>query len=154
MTKFNHLCCALNRTFCLFQCQWARFILVNSRLCLSWIHWDWRNSFVWVVKSDEELRKEYLSRPLTLAIMRLRQIQFIGRVYYIYCVSFSQSFGPETKNIITLNLPEGKLPHAVQVLLSFSLYFTYPVMMFPVIRILEKRLIQDPGSQVVQGVSL
>nr|XP_054754826.1 uncharacterized protein LOC129260858 isoform X1 [Lytechinus pictus] len=61
------------------------------------------------------------------------------------------SFGPETMNIITLNLPDGVLPHAVQALLSFSLYFTYPVMMFPVIRIMEKRLINDPNNEVIKG---
>ncbi|XP_030836593.1 amino acid transporter AVT3B isoform X1 [Strongylocentrotus purpuratus] len=61
------------------------------------------------------------------------------------------SFGPETMNIITLNLPDGVLPHAVQALLSFSLYFTYPVMMFPVIRILEKRLLTDPNNEVIKA---
>ncbi|XP_071504663.1 uncharacterized protein [Diadema antillarum] len=61
------------------------------------------------------------------------------------------SFGPDTQNIITLNLPEGVLPHTVKGLLSFSLFFTYPVMMFPVIRILEKKFLSDPSNEVTKG---
>lgn len=48
------------------------------------------------------------------------------------------SFGPDTEAIITLNLPGGVFPFIVKGFLCFSLYFTYPIMMFPVASILER----------------
>ena len=56
------------------------FIHVYSELCLSRIHWDWRNSFdlirenstyVWL-KTIENKEQEDLKWPLTEAIIRLR----------------------------------------------------------------------------------
>ena len=55
------------------------------------------------------------------------------------------SFGPDTKEIITLNLePEGGIDFAliVKVCLCFSLFFTYPVMMFPVTKIITPKVQQ------------
>jgi proton-coupled amino acid transporter len=48
------------------------------------------------------------------------------------------SFGPDTEDIITLNLPGGLFPFLVKGFLCFSLYFTYPIMMFPVTTVLER----------------
>ncbi|KAK2170514.1 hypothetical protein LSH36_2g01039 [Paralvinella palmiformis] len=60
------------------------------------------------------------------------------------------SFGPETNAIITLNLPKGSsLDFAVlvKVCLCLGLFFTYPIMMFPVIELLEKKLLPDPEKK-------
>lgn len=64
----------------------------------------------------------------------------ITTLYIIFGVCGYMSFGPETNPIITLNLPSGVFPFLVKGCLCFSLFFTYPVMMFPVVQILEKRL--------------
>ena len=50
------------------------------------------------------------------------------------------SFGDDTEKIITLNLPPGLFPHIVKACLCFSLFFTFPVMMFPVSTLLDKQL--------------
>lgn len=55
------------------------------------------------------------------------------------------SFGETTAQMITLNLPEGPFPAVVQLCLCFSLFFTYPIMMFPVALLLEKKLLPDGG---------
>ncbi len=51
--------------------------------------------------------------------------------------------GPETKDIITLNLPRNSgLDFAllVKMCLCISLFFTYPVMLFPVSALIQQRL--------------
>ena len=50
------------------------------------------------------------------------------------------SYGNDTEKIITLNMPSGPFPNVVKGCLCFSLYFTYPVMMFPVSTMLDKVL--------------
>lgn len=64
----------------------------------------------------------------------------ITTLYIIFGVCGYMSFGPETNPIITLNLPSGIFPFLVKGCLCFSLFFTFPVMMFPVVQILEKRI--------------
>nr|CAB3266252.1 proton-coupled amino acid transporter 3 [Phallusia mammillata] len=63
----------------------------------------------------------------------------ITTLYIVFGVCGYMSFGPVTNQIITLNLPAGIFPLLVKMCLCFSLFFTYPVMMFPVVQILEKR---------------
>ncbi|XP_064636490.1 uncharacterized protein LOC135493268 isoform X2 [Lineus longissimus] len=78
----------------------------------------------------------------TMVIVTLLYISF-GVFGYL-------SFGPETNAIITLNLPKGSsLDFAIMVksCLCLSLFFTYPVMMFPVMRILERKLSMDPNKR-------
>ena len=53
-------------------------------------------------------------------------------LYILFGVCGYLSFGPDTHSIITLNLPQGPMPMMVKGCLCFSLYFTYPIMMFPV----------------------
>jgi proton-coupled amino acid transporter len=53
------------------------------------------------------------------------------------------SFGPDTEDIITLNLPGGLFPFLVKGFLCFSLYFTYPIMMFPVTAVLERMFFSE-----------
>ncbi|XP_006819511.1 uncharacterized protein LOC102806055 [Saccoglossus kowalevskii] len=67
----------------------------------------------------------------------------VTSLYIFFGVCGYLSFGAETENIITLNLPAGLFPILVKTCLCFSLYFTYPVMMFPVVKLLEKRLLPD-----------
>jgi proton-coupled amino acid transporter len=58
------------------------------------------------------------------------------------------SFGPETRDIITLNLPHNSgvdFAVIVKSCLCFSLFFTYPIMMFPVTSLLEERLLNQPS---------
>ncbi|XP_058952261.2 uncharacterized protein [Pocillopora verrucosa] len=65
------------------------------------------------------------------------------------------SFGENTQQMITLNLPLGPFPAVVQLCLCFSLFFTYPIMMFPVVLLLEKKLLPDGGkSSYYQGTVL
>ncbi|XP_078496034.1 LOW QUALITY PROTEIN: uncharacterized protein LOC100183303 [Ciona intestinalis] len=63
----------------------------------------------------------------------------ITTLYIVFGVCGYLSFGPETNPIITLNLPPGIFPLLVKLCLCCSLFFTYPVMMFPVIQILQKK---------------
>lgn len=76
----------------------------------------------------------------TLVLVTMLYISF-GACGYL-------SFGPHTNAIITLNLPKGaSLDFAIVVksCLCLALFFTYPVMMFPVINILEKKILSDPS---------
>lgn len=64
------------------------------------------------------------------------------------------SFGPETKAIITLNLPKGlgvDFSMLVKSCLCLGIFFTYPVMLFPVNRIMETYFLQDGGKTVWKG---
>ncbi|KXJ22393.1 amino acid transporter AVT3B [Exaiptasia diaphana] len=61
------------------------------------------------------------------------------------------SFGTTTRTIITLNLPPGPFPVIVRSCLCFSLFFTYPVMMFPAVAILEKQFVEDKKYQFYYG---
>lgn len=70
----------------------------------------------------------------------------ITTLYILFGVCGYMSFGPETNAIITLNLPNGVFPFLVRGCLCFSLFFTFPVMMFPIIQILEKRLKMEYSS--------
>ena len=63
----------------------------------------------------------------------------ITMLYVIFGVSGYLSFGEETEGIITLNLPGGIFPGMVKSCLCFSLFFTFPIMVFPVVETLERR---------------
>ena len=67
----------------------------------------------------------------------------ITTLYITFGAAGYLSYGPETKDIITLNLPtDGGFNFAILVksCLCISLFFTYPIMLFPVFSILEKKL--------------
>ncbi|CAL4065965.1 unnamed protein product, partial [Meganyctiphanes norvegica] len=66
-------------------------------------------------------------------------------LYIAFGISGYLSFGPHTQDIITLNLPHGQgsvvdFAAMVKICLGVSLFFTYPMMMFPVTHLLDKTL--------------
>ena len=67
-------------------------------------------------------------------------VSVIGGVTLLYG-SFGMfgylAFGDDTREIITLNLPEGMLPVAMKSALCIGLYFTHPLCLYPVHQILE-----------------
>eukprot|EP00045_Choanoeca_perplexa_P006753 m.58456 g.58456 ORF g.58456 m.58456 type:complete len:409 (+) comp13765_c0_seq1:169-1395(+) len=72
-------------------------------------------------------------------------LSFITTLYVLFGGLGYASFGEDTESIITLNLPPGVFPNFIKACLCFSLYFTYPVMLFPVSSILDKAL--APSNQ-------
>merc|ERR1719211_676429 len=81
----------------------------------------------------------------------------ITTLYIIFGAAGYLSYGPETKDIITLNLPANAgLDFSVIIkgCLCFSLFFTYPIMMFPVTSILEKKMAISSGSVLAMFLRL
>ncbi|XP_071951586.1 uncharacterized protein [Antedon mediterranea] len=78
-------------------------------------------------------------------------LTLVTTLYIVFGVCGYLSFGPETANIITLNLPAGFFPLLVKSCLCFSLFFTYPMMMFPVSRIVENIVVHDPLRNLNKG---
>jgi len=71
----------------------------------------------------------------------------ITTLYITFGAAGYLSYGPATRDIITLNLPsKGGFNAAMLVksCLCFSLFFTYPIMLFPVTAILEKKMASLP----------
>jgi len=70
-------------------------------------------------------------------------IMGVTSLYITFGAAGYLSYGPETKDIITLNLPSNEgldFPVIIKGCLCFSLFFTYPIMLFPVTNILEKKM--------------
>lgn len=81
----------------------------------------------------------------------IRAMSVVTTLYITFGACGYLSFGPETKSIITLNLPKGSgfdFGMLVKSCLCLGIFFTYPVMMFPVIKILENYLLPDAGKSV------
>lgn len=76
----------------------------------------------------------------------------VTTLYISFGLSGYLSYGRETKDIITLNLPhdDNGLDFAVIVkaCLCFSLFFTYPIMLFPVTTLLEERFLNKTSSSL------
>lgn len=90
-----------------------------------------------ILALEASIAKDYRSRfkfIFSLSIFAMTAL------YILFGVCGYLSFGQETHAIITLNLPTGPMPMMVKGCLCFSLFFTYPIMMFPVVEILERRL--------------
>ncbi|KAI6655102.1 Proton-coupled amino acid transporter 1-like [Oopsacas minuta] len=73
-------------------------------------------------------------RPIFITSMAIITI-----IYIVFGACGYLAYGELTEEIITSNL-EGLIPTKVKLFLSVSLLFTYPVMMFPVSIILDRRL--------------
>lgn len=73
---------------------------------------------------------------------RVLSVAFLGiTVTYIWFGLFGYlAYGDETKDIITLNLPDNWAAKAVKVGLCTALAFTFPIMMHPIHDITESRL--------------
>lgn len=81
----------------------------------------------------------------------------ITTLYITFGAAGYLSYGPETKDIITLNLPsDGGFNFAilVKICLCISLFFTYPIMLFPVFSILEKKLSISSSTVLAKFVRL
>jgi len=73
----------------------------------------------------------------------IRTISGITFLYITFGAAGYLSYGNETRDIITLNLPNGSglnFALLVKSCLCISLFFTYPMMLFPVFTILSKKL--------------
>jgi len=90
-----------------------------------------------ILSLEESVHKDQRKNFKKIFYMAMSAITFL---YIVFGVSGYLSFGPETESIITLNLPAGVFPGLVKASLCFSLFFTFPIMMFPVIETLERRL--------------
>ncbi|XP_040571495.1 uncharacterized protein [Lepeophtheirus salmonis] len=86
----------------------------------------------------------------------IKTIAVVTFIYISFGASGYLSYGHETKDIITLNLPhvDGTIDFAtlVKVCLCFSLFCTYPVMIFPVSELLEKKFLVSSSSSPVSGL--
>lgn len=78
-------------------------------------------------------------------------------LYIVFGCSGYLSFGPFTREIITLNLPHGSggwpldFAMIVKLCLCVSLFLTYPLMMFPVVTVIEKRFNHTTGYSTWHG---
>ncbi|XP_003388735.3 PREDICTED: amino acid transporter ANT1-like [Amphimedon queenslandica] len=90
-----------------------------------------------VLSLEQSVIKDY--RNTFRSIFKL-VLFLVTLLYIVFGVMGYLSFGPYTQSIITLNLPPGPFPLIVKSCLCLSLFFTYPMMMFPVSEILEKRI--------------
>jgi len=87
----------------------------------------------------------------------VRTILAITTLYITFGVAGYLSYGPETNEIITLNLPSNEgfnFAILVKICLCFSLFFTYPIMLFPVTSILEKKMEISQSSSAAKFLRL
>ncbi|KAE8704617.1 Amino acid transporter ANT1 [Hibiscus syriacus] len=72
---------------------------------------------------------------------------WITLVYVLFGIFGYMAYGDETKDIITLNLPNNWTAIAVQIGLCLGLVFTFPIMVHPVNEILEGKLKKNKWFQ-------
>ena len=70
----------------------------------------------------------------------ITSLTIITMIYIVFGLCGYLAFGKFTNEIITNNINYGVIPTKVKLFLSVSLLFTYPVMMFPVSIIIDRRL--------------
>lgn len=81
-------------------------------------------------------------------------MMLVTALYITFGICGYLSFGPATNPIITLNLPKGKaLDFALMVksFLCLAMFFTYPVMLFPAVKVLEGYFIHEPEKKFWKG---
>ncbi|XP_014662023.1 PREDICTED: amino acid transporter ANTL1-like [Priapulus caudatus] len=84
----------------------------------------------------------------------VRTMVAVTILYIVFGACGYMSFGLETNEIITLNLPKNSaidFSVMVKCCLCLALFFTYPVMMFPVTKLLESRLLQSQEANPWYG---
>ena len=69
-------------------------------------------------------------------------VALVTCVYATFGLCGYLAFGNETKDVITLNMPGTTLSQIVKLSLCVGLYFTYPMMLFPVFEVLEEYLVK------------
>jgi len=85
-----------------------------------------------IIPIQASMRNKENFKPILTKTMFL-----VTLVYVIFGTLGYIAYTTETKEIITLNLGEGIPTKIVKVALSIGLFFTYPLMMFPVYTIVE-----------------
>ena len=93
-----------------------------------------------VLSVEESLCDSVRSKFKRIFVATLSAVTFL---YLAFGASGYLSYGPYTKDIITLNLPRKSsnlinFAALVKACLCFSLFFTYPVMLFPISAMLER----------------
>ncbi|KAG0603923.1 hypothetical protein M758_10G130800 [Ceratodon purpureus] len=80
---------------------------------------------------------------------RILALSFTGitGLYLLFGFIGYLAFGDDTQDIITLNLPQDLTTQLVKVGLCIGLFFTYPVMMYPVHDIFEGKLLHSSWFQ-------
>ncbi|XP_029653082.1 amino acid transporter AVT3C-like isoform X2 [Octopus sinensis] len=104
-----------------------------------------------VLSLESSVIKEKRSRFSFVFISTMILVTFL---YIAFGVCGYLSFGKATNPIITLNLPKGKSLDFAMIVKSFlclSMFFTYPVMMFPASKLLENHLINEPEKYLWKG---
>ncbi|GMI71130.1 aromatic and neutral transporter 1 [Hibiscus trionum] len=84
----------------------------------------------------EQSMRERRTFPMVLAI----SFAWITVVYILFATFGYIAYGDDTKDIITLNLPNDWTAIAVQIGLCLGLVFTLPIMVHPVCEIMEGKL--------------
>ena len=73
-------------------------------------------------------------RNLTLTLLVITAVEIVfGALGYL-------AYGSSTAQVITLNMPNGMFSLIVRVCLCGGLYFTFPIMMFPVVKLGDEML--------------
>ncbi|KAI9917006.1 hypothetical protein PsorP6_017199 [Peronosclerospora sorghi] len=91
---------------------------------------------------DDDLKHKF---PRILCYTML----FLVSLFSVFAALVYAAFGQETQSVVTLNLPSAKdslATMSVQITYSLALVFTYPLMLYPVVKILEGYLF-PPHSQ-------
>lgn len=80
---------------------------------------------------------------------RILALDFVAitSLYILFGFVGYWAFGDDTQDIITLNLPHDLSTVLVKIGLCIGLFFTYPVMMYPVHEIFEGKLLQSAWFQ-------
>ncbi|GAB1608918.1 uncharacterized protein LOC106875310, partial [Argonauta hians] len=104
-----------------------------------------------VLSLESSIAKEKRNRFNFVFISTMAVVTFL---YIAFGICGYLSFGKATNPIITLNLPKGKSLDFALIVKSFlclSMFFTYPVMLFPASKLLETHLITEPDKSVWKG---
>eukprot|EP00937_MAST-01D_sp_MAST-1D-sp2_P000349 g349.t1 len=73
-------------------------------------------------------------RTLVLALLGITTLEAaFGIMGYL-------AYGSDTAQVITLNMPPGVFSTLVRLCLCMGLYFTFPIMMFPVVKLMDEEL--------------
>lgn len=95
------------------------------------------------------LESEYEQRPKFARVLAAAMV-FITFLYTIFGLLGYLAYGEYTKDIVTLNLGNSWQTVVVKICLCTGLVFTYPMMMYPVYEVAERRLWQGRPCQLLR----